>query len=136
MHDSASANRKSALPIMRLQLGWTRAMRHIGLLFLAAMALGAAAQDHPADPTSEQILEYKVKTAADCTVDATHGGLDSSQARSFCSCTTDFVWQAMPPAELREAYVNSVRGSKTEELTLLRPYIRKAVRECNASLKP
>lgn len=111
-------------------------MKQTSLLFLAAIVLGANAQDHTVDVTSAQILEYKANTSAECAADASRSGLESSQALSFCSCTTDVVWRSMPPGELREAYESSVRGSKTDEMKVLRPYISRAVRECSGSLKP
>jgi len=109
-------------------------MKFICFAFLALTSAGANAQTEVSEPTPEQISEYKGRTAADCSAEAIQGGMDASQAHSLCTCTTAFVWQAMPPAELKLAYEHSLQNLKSEELKLLFPHIRKAARECKSSL--
>jgi hypothetical protein len=109
-------------------------MKFICFAFLALVSVIAHAQTVASEPTPEQISDYKGSTAADCSAEAVQGGMDASQAHSFCTCTTSFVWQTMPPAELQLAYQRSLQNLKSEELKLLLPYIRKAARECKSSL--
>lgn len=109
-------------------------MKHRSVACIAFVVLTAGAQPRSPEVTPDQMNEYKMKTAAACIADAAAEQVEGTRARSFCNCTTEYVWSAMPLAELQLAYHHSIQNAHREELTLLAPYIRRAAKECKASL--
>jgi hypothetical protein len=92
------------------------------------------AQQAADDITPTQVEEYKARLVAGCVKDAILGGISEVEARSFCSCTNNYIAETMPFSQWQLASLQFLRTSEAEEMKVLLPYIRRAARECKSNL--
>lgn len=109
--------------------------RMLSLLTGLVVTAGLHAQTAPSEATAEQVKQYRNDKAAECSAEAAQSGANANKGKALCACMFEKLGETVPIADWQAAYFHARNGRQRDEMAVMLPHIRAAVRTCGPSLQ-